>query len=56
MTNFNRRITMSGYGRENRINNDERKEQNKVRARRMVLVMGVACVLFVLAMIVEVYL
>ena len=38
MTSLNRRITMSGYGRENR------------------LVMGVACVLFVLAMIVEVYL
>ena len=41
---------------DNRINYDERREQNKARARKMVLVMGVACVLFVLAMIVEVYL
>ena len=45
---------MSGYGRENRINNDERKEQNKVRARRMVPAMGVACVIFVRTMIVDV--
>ena len=47
---------MANYGRENRINDDERREQNKVRARRMALVMGIACVAFVLAMIVEVYL
>ena len=47
---------MPDLNRENRINNDERRENNKVRARKMVLVMGVACVLFVLAMIVEVYL
>jgi hypothetical protein len=47
---------MANYGRENRINNDDRREQNKVRARRMALVMGIACVVFVLAMIVEVYL
>ncbi len=40
----------------NRLDHDERKEQNKGRARRMVLVLGVACVIFVLAMIVEVYL
>ena len=47
---------MADHNRENRINNDERKEQNKIRARRMVLVMGIACILFVLAMMVEVYL
>ncbi len=41
---------------DNRLNYDERREHNKTRARKMVLVMGVACVLFVLAMIVEVYL
>ena len=43
-------------GKDNRLNYDERKENNKARARRMVLVMGVACVVFILAMIVEVYL
>ena len=47
---------MPGKNRENRIDYDDRREQNKARARRMALVMGVACVLFVLAMIVEVYL
>ena len=47
---------MPDYSRENRINHDERREQNKARARRMVLVMGIACILFVLAMMVEVYL
>ena len=47
---------MANYGRENRINYDERRENNKARARRMVLVLGIACVVFVLAMIVEVYL
>ena len=47
---------MAGYGRENRINHDERRENNKARARKMVLVMGIACILFVLAMMVEVYL
>lgn len=41
---------------ETRLNHDERREQNKTRARKMVLVMGIACVLFVLAMMVEVYL
>ena len=40
----------------NRISYDERREQNKIRARKMVLVIGVACVLFILAMMVEVYL
>ena len=39
-----------------RVKTDDRREQNKVRARRMALVMGIACVVFVLAMIVEVYL
>ena len=47
---------MADYSRENRINHDERREQNKARARKMVLVMGIACILFVLAMMVEVYL
>ena len=41
---------------DNRLNHDERREHNKVRARKMVLVMGIACILFVLAMMVEVYL
>ena len=40
----------------NRIGYDERKEHNKERARRMTLVLGVACVILILAMIVEVYL
>ena len=39
-----------------RIGYDERKEHNEERARRMVLVLGVACVILILAMIVEVYL
>ncbi len=42
--------------REERLHHDERRENNKVRARRMALVMGAACVIFVLAMIVEIYL
>lgn len=47
---------MPDYNRGNRIDYDERREHNKARARKMVLVMGIACILFVLAMIVEVYL
>ena len=39
-----------------RIGYDERREQNKIRARKMVLVIGIACILFILAMMVEVYL
>lgn len=39
-----------------RINRDERKENNKVRARRMVLVLGIVSVILILAMMVEVYL
>ncbi len=46
----------TNLGKDNRLNYDERKENNKARARRMVLVMGIACVVFILAMIVEVYL
>ena len=46
----------SDLGGGNRLNYDERKENNKARARKMVLVMGIACVVFILAMIVEVYL
>lgn len=46
----------TNLGKDNRLNYDERKEHNKARARRMVLVMGVVCVVFILAMIVEVYL
>ena len=42
--------------KDNRINYDERREQNKIRARKMVLVLGIACILFILAMMVEVYL
>ena len=40
----------------NRIGYDERREQNKVRARKMVLVIGIVSILFILAMMVEVYL
>ena len=40
----------------NRINRDERKEYNKVRARRMVLILGIVSVILILAMMVEVYL
>lgn len=40
----------------NRINRDERKEYNKARARRMVLVLGIVSVILILAMMVEVYL
>lgn len=42
--------------KEDRINRDERRELNKIRARKMVLVMGIACIVFILAMMVEVYL
>ena len=41
---------------QNRLNHDEQKERNKARARKMVLVMGIACIVFILAMMVEVYL
>lgn len=40
----------------NRIGYDERKERNKERARRMVLTLGIVCVVLILSMIVEVYL
>ena len=40
----------------NRINRNERKEYNKVRARRMVLVLGIVSVILILAMMVEIYL
>ena len=40
----------------NRINRDERREYNKIRARKMVLVLGIASIIFILAMMVEVYL
>lgn len=40
----------------NPLDKDERREKNKEKARKMVLVMGIACLLFVLAMMVEVYL
>ena len=39
-----------------RIGYDERKERNKEWARRMALVLGIACVVLILAMVVEVYL
>ncbi len=38
------------------LDKDERRETNKARARKMVLVLGIASVVFILAMIVEVYL
>ena len=44
----------TNLGKDNRLNYDERKEHNKARARRMVLVMGIACVVFILAMIVTI--
>ena len=47
---------MNRNGGTNRIGYDERREHNKIRARRMALVMGIACVVFILAMVVEVYL
>ncbi len=40
----------------NKINRDERKEYNKVRARKMVLVLGIVSVILILAMMVEIYL
>ena len=43
-------------GNNNRINHDERREYNKVRARKMALVLGIVCVVLILAMMVEVYL
>ena len=39
-----------------RINHDERREHNKARARKMVLVLGIVSVVLILAMMVEVYL
>ncbi|MCQ2547295.1 MAG: hypothetical protein MJ161_07125 [Clostridia bacterium] len=38
------------------LDKDEKREHNKERARKMALVMGIACVVFILAMMVEVYL
>lgn len=38
------------------LDKDERREENKKRARKMVLIMGICCIVFILAMIVEVYL
>lgn len=38
------------------LDRDERREENKKRARKMVLIMGICCLIFVLAMMVEVYL
>lgn len=38
------------------LDKDEQREKNKTRARKMVLVMGIACLVFILAMMVEVYL
>ena len=40
----------------NRINRDERRENNKIRARRMVLVLGIVSSILILAMMVEIYL
>lgn len=40
----------------NRINRDERRENNKIRARRMVLVLGIVSIILILAMMVEIYL
>ena len=37
------------------LDKDERREENKKRARKMVLIMGICSVTFVLAMMVEVY-
>ena len=45
------------YGnRRSPLDKDEKREHNKERARKMALVMGIACVIFILAMMVEVYL
>ena len=38
------------------LDKDEQREKNKARARKMVLIMGIACLVFILAMMVEVYL
>lgn len=49
-------MSKQNLDRNNRINRDERREYNKIRARKMVLVLGIASVIFILAMMVEVYL
>ena len=38
------------------LDKDEQREMNKARARKMVLVMGIACLVLILAMMVDVYL
>lgn len=42
--------------RNSRINRDEQRERNKIRARKMVLVLGIVSIVFLLAMMAEVYL
>ncbi len=37
------------------LDKDEKREQNKAKARKMVLVMGIVGILLILAMMVEVY-
>lgn len=49
-------MSKQSLDRNNRINRDERREYNKIRARKMVLVLGIASIIFILAMMVEVYL
>ena len=49
-------MSKQNLDRNNRINRDERREYNKIRARKMVLVLRIASVIFILAMMVEVYL
>ena len=38
------------------LDKDGRREENKKRARKMTLILGIVSILFILAMIVEVYL
>ena len=46
----------SALDRHNRVNRNEQREYNKIRARKMVLVLGIASIIFILAMMVEIYL
>ena len=38
------------------LNKSEKREANKIRARKMVLVMGIASIIFLLAMMAETHL
>ena len=48
---------MNGRNRQNRLggSEDQRKEENKKRAMRMTVILGIVALVLVLAMMVEVY-